>query len=55
MKYAETVIGLEETLSEMFDRLAMPFEEQEELFAYARKKNIETDEIFVYTIVYRFA
>jgi N,N'-diacetyllegionaminate synthase len=41
VKYAETVIGLEETLNDMFDRLAMPFEEQEELFAYAKKQKIE--------------
>jgi len=41
VKYSETVIGLEETLNEMFDRLALPFEEQEELFAYAKKKKIE--------------
>ena len=41
VKYAETVIGLEETLFDMFERLAMPFEEQEELFAYAKGKGIE--------------
>ena len=39
--YAETVIGTEETLFEMFERLAMSFEEQEELFKYARRKKIE--------------
>ena len=41
VKYAETVVGLEETLYDMFDRLAMPFAEQKELFAYAREKGIE--------------
>ena len=41
VKYAETVIGLEETLFDMFERLAMSFEEQEELFAYANGKGIE--------------
>ncbi len=41
VKYAETVIGLEETLHEMFSRLAMPFAEQQELFDYAREKRIE--------------
>ena len=32
VKYSETVIGLEETLDDMFNRLAMPFDEQKELF-----------------------
>jgi len=41
VKYAETIIGLEETLFDMFDRFAMPFEEQRELFEYARQKGIE--------------
>ena len=41
VKYAETIIGLEETLYEMFERLAMPFDQQEELFTYARKQGIE--------------
>ena len=41
VQYAETIIGLEETLFEMFDRLAMSFEEQKELFDYARKQGIE--------------
>ncbi|MDP6641672.1 MAG: N-acetylneuraminate synthase family protein [Nitrososphaerales archaeon] len=41
VKYAETIIGLEETLYEMFERLAMPFEQQEELFVYAKKQGIE--------------
>ena len=38
---AVTVIGLEETLYETFERLAMPFEQQKELFSYARKLGIE--------------
>ena len=38
--YAETVIGLEETLSQMFDRLAMSFKDQKALFEYARKQGI---------------
>jgi len=41
VKYAETIIGLEETLYEMFERLAMPFDQQKELFAYAKKQGIE--------------
>jgi sialic acid synthase SpsE len=41
VRYAETIIGTEETLFEMFDRLAMPFKEQKELFVYARKRGIE--------------
>lgn len=41
VKYAETIIGLEETLYDMFGRLAMSFEEQKELFLYARAKGIE--------------
>lgn len=40
VRYAETIIGTEETLFEMFDRLAMSFEEQKELFAYAMKRGI---------------
>ena len=28
VKYAETITGIEETLNEMFNRLAMPFEDQ---------------------------
>lgn len=39
--YAETVIGLEETLFEMFDRLTLPAEAHVELFAYARAKGLE--------------
>ncbi len=41
VRYAETVIGLEETLYEMFDRLAMSPEMHKELFAYARAQGIE--------------
>jgi len=41
VKYAETIIGLEETLYDMFDRLAMSHQDQKELFAYARGKEIE--------------
>lgn len=41
VKYAETIIGLEETMFGMFDRLEMSFEEQKELFDYAREKEIE--------------
>ncbi|MFC1866757.1 N-acetylneuraminate synthase family protein [Thermodesulfobacteriota bacterium] len=41
VRYAETIIGTEETLFEMFDRLAMSFEKQKELFAYAKKRDIE--------------
>jgi N,N'-diacetyllegionaminate synthase len=41
VKYAETIIGTEETLFEMFDRLAMSHEEQRELFDYGRSRAIE--------------
>jgi sialic acid synthase SpsE/protoporphyrinogen oxidase len=41
VKYAETVTGLEETLFDMFARLAMPHVEQVELFAHARDRGIE--------------
>jgi len=40
-RYAETVIGLEETLYDMFDRLAISYDDQKELFNYARKSGIE--------------
>lgn len=40
-RYAETIIGLEETLYDMFDRLALSFEDQKKLFEYARKKDME--------------
>ena len=38
--YAEKVIGLEESLDETFDRLVLSFEDQKEIFDYARSKNI---------------
>lgn len=41
VKYAETIIGMEETLYEMFDRLAMSPADQKEVFAYARQQKIE--------------
>jgi Sialic acid synthase len=41
VKYAETVTGLEETLDQMFNRLAMPFEHQKELFEYGRELGVE--------------
>ncbi len=40
-RYAETVIGLQETMFEMFNRLALSFDEQKELFIYAKDKGIE--------------
>lgn len=41
VKYAETIIGLEETLFDMFERLAMDFNQQQELFEYAKNKGLE--------------
>ncbi len=41
VKYAETIIGIEETLFDIFERLAMSFEKQKELFAYAKDKGVE--------------
>jgi sialic acid synthase SpsE/protoporphyrinogen oxidase len=41
VKYAETITGLQETLDEMFNRLAMSFDDQKELFDYAHKVGIE--------------
>ncbi|SVE57555.1 uncharacterized protein METZ01_LOCUS510409, partial [marine metagenome] len=41
VKYAETVIGLEETLYDMFERLAMSYEQQKKLFDHARQLGIE--------------
>lgn len=41
VKYAETIVGTEETLFDMFERMAMSFPEQKELFAYAKDKGIE--------------
>ncbi|MBF0460801.1 MAG: N-acetylneuraminate synthase family protein [Magnetococcales bacterium] len=40
-RYAEQIIGLEETLFDMFARLSMPFAEQKELIQYARQCGIE--------------
>ncbi|MEO5364352.1 MAG: N-acetylneuraminate synthase family protein [Magnetococcus sp. DMHC-8] len=40
-RYAEEIIGLEETTFAMFARLAMPFAEQKELIDYARQCGIE--------------
>lgn len=40
-RYAEKADGLQEDISEMFDRLSMSYEDQRELFSYAHKKNIE--------------
>ena len=39
--YAEKAEGLEENIYEMFDRLSMSFDEQREIFKYARKQGIE--------------
>ena len=41
VRYAETIIGTEETLYEMFDRLAMSPGDQKTLFQYARSAGIE--------------
>jgi sialic acid synthase SpsE/protoporphyrinogen oxidase len=41
VKYAETILGQEETIFEMFDRLALNTSDQEKLFEFARSKNIE--------------
>jgi N,N'-diacetyllegionaminate synthase len=41
VRYAETIIGMEETLYDMFDRLSMSFDDQKELFAYATSEGIE--------------
>lgn len=41
VKYAETILGTEETLFEMFDRLSLSFEDHKEIFDYARQKEIE--------------
>lgn len=41
VKYAETILGTQETLFEMFDRLSLSFEEHLEIFSYARDKGIE--------------
>ena len=39
--YAEKIIGLEESIDEIFSRLSMPFDQQKEIFDYARNKGIE--------------
>ena len=41
VRYAETVNGTEETLFEMFDRLAMSDQDQKKVFTYAKKQGIE--------------
>ena len=41
VKYAEKADGLEENIYEMFDRLSMSYDDQKEIFKYARKKGIE--------------
>ena len=40
VKFAGTVIGLEETLYDMFDCLAIPLEKQKDLFEYAKEKGL---------------
>ena len=40
-KYVEKIIGLEEPMSDMFKRLSLSERDQQSLFSYARKKNIE--------------
>ncbi len=39
--FSEEADGMEESMFDMFSRLAMPFSEQKELFSYARKKEID--------------
>lgn len=41
VKYAETIVGLEETILEMFQRLELSCDDQRKLFEYARSKGIE--------------
>ncbi|MFH1877225.1 MAG: N-acetylneuraminate synthase family protein [Candidatus Omnitrophota bacterium] len=41
VRYAETIIGTEETMYEMFDRLSLTPEQHKELFRYAGEKGIE--------------
>ena len=41
VRYAETVVGTEETLMEMFERLELTREQHGRLFAHARERNIE--------------
>ncbi len=39
-KYAEKIIGTQESISELFYRLSLNFNTQKKIFKYARKKNI---------------
>ena len=39
-KYAEKVIGTQESISELFQRLSLSFEIQKKIFSYAKKKKI---------------
>jgi N,N'-diacetyllegionaminate synthase len=41
VKYAETIIGIEETLYDMFERLEMSHSDQRDIFEYAKKIGIE--------------
>ena len=41
VRYAEKIIGTEETMFEMFKRLELSQDDQRELFAYAREKGVE--------------
>lgn len=41
VKYAETIIGLEETIYDLFDRLSMSHDQQKEIFNYAHTKGLE--------------
>ena len=43
VKYAETVIGLEETLYDMFERLAMSYEQQKKLFDHTAGHELTED------------
>jgi N,N'-diacetyllegionaminate synthase len=40
-KYAEKVIGLEESLDQVFERLSMSFKDQAVIFNYAKEKGLE--------------
>ena len=39
-KYAEKIIGTQESISELFERLSLNFKTQKKIFKYARKKKI---------------
>jgi len=39
--FSEDADGIEESMSEMFSRLSMPFSEQRELFAFARDRGVD--------------